>query len=144
MNLVEKIALEKQALVVKQAGKDGKEDVASIKGSKLKALELKTQSKHPVWHAYRMYSDPENLAREWLIHDVTKPVQDWYHHQCLQLRGVQKSFDWAASQCQGSYWNHILAVLKVLDGSSHFCRWGIILHVDEDRLLICILTEHHR
>ena len=91
-----------------------------------------------------MYSDPENLAREWLIHDVTKPVQDWYHHQCLQLRGVQKSFDWAASQCQGSYWNNILAVLKVLDGNSHFCRWGIILHVDEDRLLICILTERHQ
>ena len=133
LNLVQKVALEREALRLKKGGKDLKEDKdATHLGSKHKALEMKAQAKHPVWHAYRMYSDQENLAREWLIHDTTRPVQLWYHKQCDQLRGVESTFQWVVGQCQAEYWGHLLSIVRNLDSNANFGKWGILLDMEQD------------
>ena len=61
------------------------------------ALEIKRSAKHPVWHAYRSYANHENLEKEWLICDVTSPLQGWYEKQVNELKGVQEIFEWLKS-----------------------------------------------
>ena len=97
----------------------------SAKNSKTAAMRMKQQAKHPVWHAFRMYMDIENLHKEWIIADTCRELHVWYHRQALSLQGTCASFTWSVKQCAGDYWLHIKKTLEVIAGTSHFSRWGI-------------------
>ena len=122
LELLDKFLLDKALLSAKNAEKDKE---TTNKGAKNKAIDLKAQAKHPVWHAWKMYSDLENLQREWVIFDTTKHLQTWFQRQCADLKGVQSSYEWLEMQCMGGYWDHIRETLNLLDTNARFSKWGV-------------------
>jgi len=126
LELLDTVILEQEKLASK-GGSGDPSAAGSHKAAKDRALALKAQAKHPVFHAYRMYASLESKAKEWIIATTTKPLERWYHEQSTALKGVSSTFDWLQLQCKDGYWKHILETFKILDTTTYFNNCGVEL-----------------
>ena len=137
LDLNQRTLLKKQKHSAAAASADG----VVTSGSKARdaALKIKRQAKHPIWHAYCMYSDMESWHKQWIMHDCCEPLVRWFDTQTLQLRGVDGSFDWLHRQCSGEYEQHLVETLVVIHDTRNQERWGVVTEfsramLDEDGL----------
>ena len=104
--------------------------VVSGRAAKQVALRIKSQLKHPVWHAYCMYSDKENMQKQWIQCDASEYLIEWFDNQGDQLRGVESSQRWLLDRCRSGYISHIMNTMRVAHGCDHLSRWGIVTDLE--------------
>jgi hypothetical protein len=94
-------------------------------GCRREAFLIKEASKQPVVHAFLMYGDLENRARQHVIATVAQPLHEWYMHQSVELRDVVRSRKWTMEQCAGAYVRHVVETLGVVHGTGHLSKCGL-------------------
>lgn len=96
----------------------------TVSGGRKVAWDLRKDTKHPVLHAFKMYADPENRARQWCIHVACEPLHKWHCEQNVALRDCSMSCDWLIKQCSGGYMVHIRETLRVLQAMPEMSSCG--------------------
>ena len=75
----------------------------SFAASKKDAYTLRKSAGNPIYHAYLMYADQENLFKMWIIYRMSMPLMQWHQQQNVELRSTESGKQWLISQCKGDY-----------------------------------------
>ena len=90
----------------------------SFAQSKKDAFAIKRAAGNPIYHAYLMYADQENLMKMHIILTVTRPLHRWHQCQNVELRSVETGQKWLIQQCNGGFMKHVQATVDVVHCSN--------------------------